>query len=327
MAGTGLGNALRWLKDALSTKELVVGMSHYVVKDSWIKATDGRLVAAHPCEDLGNFLVPGNEFEKLVNRMGEDITITTPEAGLIELKVKRTRARIKTLDTDVWQHPEIANSEWTPVPKGLIEAFAKLRPFISENANHAWAMGVIIHDEWCYATNNVAVAGVQTPQVGNISVIVPLWAIDFVIARPEGIAEWHWAPDHLAFRWSNGAWLRSVLIDAPIPMQVVDLVQRAMYETPEVLITPEFREAYNGIASIAEGSVEISATSIRSTYKLAQVMEEFETPELGDKNTIWGAKYLAPVIACAEWWSPHMGPQPVPFIGDGIMGYVVGRVS
>jgi DNA polymerase III sliding clamp (beta) subunit (PCNA family) len=316
---------IRWIKDAVSAKKLILEMSYYKVDGGRVRATDGRIVACHPYSGKEEFLVPGADFERLIGRLGDGVKIEVDDArGEVVLKSGRSRGTIKTKSLDDWDYPGIDEEDWKPIPRGMIDALRKLTPFVSENANHIWAMGIALENGWAFATNNVALAGVQCPGLGEIHAILPIWAVDFIVDREKGLKQWCHTPNYLAFRWDNGAWMRSSLIDSDFPEQVSDMVKRAIQEDPYVEITDEFKEAFFRVADLAETSVKVTGEEISASFGNSIITESVATEELGGMETYWGAKYLLPVVKMATYWDPQMWPKPAPFQGDGIIGYVVG---
>src|SRR5580765_7017700 len=173
---------LKWLNEALDSKDLVIGMTYYRVAGGMIKATNGRITAAHPWEYEGEFLVAGKEFEKVLERMPEVPSIEVEEMQ-IKMRSGRYHGTIQTLPLSEWDYPGVDDAQWQRIPESLIDALKELRPFVSDNAKQQWALCVALQDGWAYATNNIALACVQCPDIKSIMALLPVWAIDFVLKR------------------------------------------------------------------------------------------------------------------------------------------------
>jgi hypothetical protein len=317
---------ITWLKDALTTKKLVEEMAYYRAADGFLKATDGRIIAGHPCDPKLSFLAPGQEFERAVNKFGDDLTLVQGD-GEITLRSGKTKASIKTLPADRWDYPGIDEEEWMPVPKSLVANLRRLYPFVSDNATHIWATGITLERGWAFATNNIALCGIRMPQLGPITAIVPLWAIEFLMNREVGLISWCWTENYVAFQWANGAWMRSTLMDSYFPEQVSNMVMKAMNENPDVEIDDEFRSAFAQIAGVADSAIVIASDFMMAEFGKGTMTVEHGIVELGEAQTIWAAKFLAPVIAESLYWDPTRWPKPAPFMGDGLCGYVMGRTK
>jgi hypothetical protein len=192
-------------------------------------------------------------------------------------------------------------------------------------------MAVALEHGWAYATNNIAIGGAKCSGLKDIQAMLPSWAIDFVLSRQEGLSEWAWSDHYVAFRWKNGAWMRSSLTVGTFPEKAAALVHDAFDIKPTQHISEEFRKAFRQIAELAtekngSDTVTIYKDRLESKFGKAIVVDgvDCEVPEGGDKS-IWGARFLLPAMEVADAWSPALWPAPSPFRGPLIAGYVVGR--
>lgn len=314
-----------WITDALSSKNIAREMTHYRVEGGEIRATDGRLTAGHPFSHPGPFLVPGSEFEKLVRRMPDDCTVTV-NADNIVLRSGRSSGTIKTLPVEQWGYPGIDEDGWQDAPEGLIAVLKKMRPFVASDATKAWALGVALEYGYAYATNNIAVAGARIDSIGDIRAILPVWAVDFIIDREEGLTDWQWTESYVAFRWASGAWMRAQLINERFPEQASALVRSLENYVPPQVITDEFRAAFNKAVDLCEGAIHISNTHIGGTFGQANFQDGVEVDTLEEgMHTIWASKYLKPVIAEATHWEPSSWPGKANFRGEHLFGIILGR--
>lgn len=317
-------DALRWIKGALTSKDVDAARIMYKLSQSEIRAANGRLIAGHPCETGADFLVPGVEFEKILDRLPGDITIKPVENG-VRLRSGVFSGTINTLLLDKWSYPDVDGAVWHDVPAGLLNVLDTLRPFISDNATQRWATCVALEHGWAYATNNIAVVGCPLPGA-NMMALLPVWAVDFVLARRNGLRQWAWAENYVAFRWENEAWMRSSLVVGQFPERAAGMIREALSVKTSTMITDKFRQAFIQVAEMAEDTVLLYKDRIVSRYKQAEVCAEVACSVPGDAEcSIWGAEYLLPAIKVADSWSPEQWPKPAPFKGKMICGYVIGR--
>lgn len=319
--------ATSWVGDALSTKDIVQSMTYYRIEAGEVCATNGRLVAGHPLDIDGSYLVPGRELEKLLGRMDAEPTIEPAGDGAILIKAGRLRGTVTTLPLDQWDYPGVDDADWTKLPDGLLPAMAALRPFVSDNATQAWAMGMAILGGWAYATNNVVLAGVPLPKLKKLEGIVPVWAIDFVLSRMDGLREWAWADDYIAFRWESGAWMRAALLAGKFHARAAELVDQAAGAKPTQTISADFRAAVERLADLSdEGGMAIYSDRIETSSGRARVEFDVECEVPKDhEHSLWSAQFLAPVVRIATHWQPASWPQPAAFKGEHIVGYIAGR--
>lgn len=317
--------ALKWIGDAISKRDLIAGKSYYKVADNEIRATDGQLIAGHPWPSDVAFVVPGEEFEEIFARMKGDPKIKISADG-ISIRSGLFHGSIKTLSLDQWSYPDVSDAEWKPLPSQLLPVLKALRPFVSDNAMQKWATCVALENDWAYATNNVAIAGSPCPGIGAVMALLPMWAIDFVLTRTEGLINWAWNSNYVAFQWENGAWMRAQLIIGQFPESAAEMIRNVVDEKTTQEVTPEFRQACASVAELADDTVIIYADRIVARFKQAEVAADIKCELPPEKEcTIWGASFLLPVMIAADSWSPNRWPLRTPFKGKIVSGYIVGR--
>lgn len=324
---TGGMATIRWVSEALAAKDIGPAMTHYRVGGGTIRASNGRLTAAYPWPDDAEFLVSGVEFEKVLARMeGDEPTIAyDAEAQNVLVRSGRFSATIGTLPAADWAYPGVEDAEWRATPEGLLAILRSLRAFVPDNPAQAWQGCVALESGNLYATNNIALAGMSC-DVGDVQALLPSYAIDFLLRREEGLEEWAWTDNYVAFRWSSGAWVRSQLVIGRFPERAASLVREAYESQPTQEITNDFREAFSHVSALAEDTIRIYGDRMEAKFKKSVVVAPCECEVPGDADaSIWGAAYLAPVVSQATRWSPGLWPKPAPFRGDSVAGFIVGR--
>lgn len=316
---------IKWINEALAVKEIGPAMTHYRMQNNTICATNGNITASHPWPYEGEFLVSGAEFEKILGRMEDEPTLAYAD-GKVTIKQGRFRGTIHTLPLTDWNYPDVSNAVWQSIPPTLLPVLKSLRAFIADNPAQAWAGCVALEHDNCYATNNIALAGMACPGLGAVEAMLPSWAVDFVLKRTEGLESWAWTDNYVAFRWSNGAWMRSQLVIGKFPERAAALVRESYDETPSQEITDKFRAAFKDVADLAEDTIQIYADRLESRYKKSVLEADVvcEVPEASECS-VWGAKFLIPVISQATHWNPKAWPDKASFKGPNVSGFVVGR--
>lgn len=317
---------LEWLDDAIETKDIREAQTHYLVKNKTIYATNGRLTAGYPSKIDGEFLAPGAELSAILKRLPDEPTLKVVD-GKLTLRSGRFSGTLDLLPPEEWRFPVLEDTvEWKKFPSELIPILRDLRPFISDNAIHRWSLGIAIDKGWCYATNNVILAGAPSTAVKSVEALVPAWVVDFILARTEGLTHWAYTSNYMAFKWKNGAWMRSTLIDDKFPERAGEMIRNAPRGSQKV--SADYKAAVERITALSDDKVSIFGNKIEGRTERSQVEETIKsaTPEHADAS-IWGSKYIGPVIAVATHWEPKLWPAPVPFTGERIRGYIAGRTA
>jgi len=172
----------------------------------------------------------------------------------------------------------------------------------------------------------MTIAGAACAGLGDAAALVPAWCVDFVLGRLEGLVEWTRDDHFIAFRWANGAWVRSQLIVGQFPEKAAAMVKAAWGVKPTQTVGSEFKEALERVAELAEDTVAVYADRLEARFDKAVVEDGVvcEVPTEADCS-IWGARFLLPALQAAAAWQPSVWPKPAPWRGPLVAGYVVGR--
>jgi hypothetical protein len=312
--------AIDRIKSILATKDFGTHLNHYLFEPGLVLASDGRMVAAVPTDSEFSCLVPGPELEAVLNRFSDSLTIEHVD-GTLKIKCGRLHGAIQTLPTDQVEFFRPAHP-WIAPPKGLKTALKQARPFIAETAVQAWALCACLHTGGVDATNNMSIIRVACAElVPEQAVLLPSWAIDFVLRVDEDLTGVIWDPNYAAFRWESGLWFRTQLVQGQFPTQI-----EALLSSPERATTPvekDWRKEYQAVAELSENTITINPDSIIGGHGKASVRADIATPL--PASVIFNPKFLSPVLAAADYWAPEVYPAPVPFRGDGFGGVVMGR--
>lgn len=312
--------AINKVKAAIAPKDIASHLSHYLVKDGFIHASDNRLVAAAPFPLVGEFLVPGGDFEAVADRFSEKTKLEVTPTTVI-FRDGKMKATLKTLpiDTVNYQKPE---GEQQKIPKDFLQALARIRPFISDNAVHFWALAVCLEKDFIYATNNIVVAAAECKGLNGGGKLLPSWAVDYLLSRNEELEAIISDKVSMTFLWWDGSWMKTQLVDSEFPKGAENLIEKMA--KPTFRLTPEWKLIYGTISEMTDALIEIFKDKIVGVTEHGEIEVEVSSaaPEGASK---WHKKFLDPVIAAAEFWQPDVWPKPSPFIGPGIRGLIVGR--
>lgn len=325
---TTIQDVLKWVKDARSSKGISGVATAYLVKQGMIYASDGRLSVGHPYPGKETFLVPGDEFEALIGRLPSDPTIKVmPDQ--IEVKAGRLRGGIRTLNVDDWGYPTPAAKSWKKLPKGMWDDLHHLRPFISDNATQPWAMCIGVRDGRLYATNNVTIASIEFPAAKGIDTLLPVWAIDFLMQRSEGLSDWILEQNYMAFRWEDGAWMRTQLVEGSMPASIKGLID-GIGKRPGFELKSDWVEAFDRVAALSPEEVLLYPDKIAGGRDALEVEEAAKTPTAkGTPYSKWSTAFLQKVVAASQYWQPDAYPKPAAFQGEAVnsplRGLIIGR--
>jgi hypothetical protein len=75
-------------------------------------------------------------------------------------------------------------------------------------------------------------------------------------------------------------------------------------------------------------AVYVYKDHVKGSTKRSMITEQVKSDVPDDKEySLWEAQTLGLVIGVARAWSPALWPKPVPFHGERVKGYILGRVA
>lgn len=319
--------SIKKVKPALASQNIVQEFTHFLVKDSFVYAQDGRITAAAPLsEDLGYFLVPAQELERTLltfeSAGAKKITIKATDKNLM-LSTEKHKSRIKIADPALFKiRSETAGHKHT-VTQAFKSALRIVHPFLSKNATQLWAMGAYIQGDKIYATNNVCLISADIEPFG-FSGMLPLWAIDFILMRNENLVSLQGDENSLRVEWEDGSWMRSQLIQGEFPEQGITMLN-TLTDANNVL-TDEWKRAFRECASFCEEEIVLYADKIIGKRDTVEFESLAVTPVTDEQQlSAWHPKFLSSVVDIAEKFDPQNYPRPCTFSGKGFRGIIVGR--
>jgi hypothetical protein len=309
------------IKGARASKDMGAFMSHYLLDAGEMVTTDGKISAGCPSPYNVSALVPGPELEALVSRLDGPVTVKGDDKN-IKLRAGPMHGTIQTLpvDTVLFLRP---GGEWSDPPPGLVPALRRVRSFIADQAVHQWGLCACLRDGCVMATNNISLVraecdGLRAPK----DVLVPSWAVDFILSARGRLTGIDLNENNACFRWYDGLWLRTQLVVGDFPPNAAKLLEEDAPTT--VAIPKEWKRAYVAVAGISENIISVKPDRIVGGAGKSVVEHETPMPGLG-QDVHFNPKFLDNVIAVAESWEPARYPAPIPFRAPGMYGLVLGR--
>jgi hypothetical protein len=235
---------------------------------------------------------------------------------------------IKTIDPTTYNQNEPPEGDWLLPPTNLLDALKLVRPFISDNAIHSWALAACLNNDHMIATTNVSIIKVNCPFLGGSGNLLPHWAIDYVLSRKDDTPTgFQFTDNYAAFMWDDGSWMKAQLVNGEFPPAIDKLFEQ--YKEPTWELTDEWRDAYESISELAEGHIELHATKLVGQQEKTTTEHVIPTTPLPDgvEYTKWQPVFLDAVVHVATHWQPDAYPNPAAFSAPdkGVLGFIMGR--
>lgn len=312
------------IKSALSRQGIVKHLGYYLVKGGYIHASDGRMIAATPFASDAEFLVPGPEFEAVLDRMPEPILSDVLSDSII-IKSGRLRGSIKTLPIGFVEYTP-PDPTWEIPPATFLDALKLAAKFISDNATQPFALAAALCDGAILATNNVVLVSCICPGLKGASHLLPCWAVQLLLAHPSPLTGLQLTENAASFLWEDRSWLQTKLIDAKFPDVAASMLAELIPATHEIQLP--WRLAFETLEPVCGTNVlEVSVDNLRGTLNEATLDCAVESMlPAGAEKTYWDTRYLGPMLELATHWQMDAWPRPASFHGPGIKGVIMGRL-
>lgn len=216
---------LKRVRGAVSDRPTVLALTHFFFSDGRIQGNNARFAIDAPLEFAATGLcVPAGAFITAIDACGDNEPTLTFSEGSLALRAGRLRIKLPTLDSA--QYPRMVPDAIAFAPEyPLLPVLRALAPFIAEDANQVWPMGVWLSDNGhAYATNNVLLLRYPCDFMSNTghSINLPGAAVEELVRIGEEPMSFGVSENSVTFHYDDGSWLRSTLVDKAWPVETLD---------------------------------------------------------------------------------------------------------
>lgn len=241
-------DALRFVQGAVHKNGITPELEHFRIKDGRIVGFNGYMALCAPIALSFDVTPKATTFHKALQACGDSITIDRTAAGRLKIRSGDFTAFVPCLDTDAYDaQPE---GETYPAPAGMAETFARMLPFVGDDASRPWAMGLALGGGCYTATNNVILLqvwdGHQLPAFN-----CPRFAVAEIARLKENPVSVQLCDHSVTFHFSGGRWLRSQLLAQEWPTEKMNSILERPF-TPQPL-PAEFFDAVERLRPFIEG--------------------------------------------------------------------------
>lgn len=212
---------LKFVQGAIKKNSLTPELEHYQIKNGRVTGFNGYMALSAPVPLDLEAKPKADMFYKALSACGEAVSLRITPAGRLHITSGGFKAFIPCIDKEVFEAaPQGARYV---CPAGLITAFKKLLPLVSEDASRPWAMGLLVDRGTYTATNNVVIIqvwdGHQLPTFN-----CPRFAVAEVCRIGEAPIEVQIDSNSVTFHYEDGRWLRTQLLSQEWPADKMNSV-------------------------------------------------------------------------------------------------------
>jgi DNA polymerase III sliding clamp (beta) subunit (PCNA family) len=207
---------LKFVMGALSKKELVPAMTHFVIEGGRVRSYNGMVALSSPIPFDIDCKPKGETLYRAIAECEEAVTLYMTPGGKLGVKSGKFRCLVPCIEESAL-HPQPEGDPYHVDGELLLKAFKALEPIIGDDASRPWQMGILLKGESAYATCNVVLAqywlGVTVPHVVNI----PGMAIRELIRIGEPPVSLQCSDKSFTFHFEDGRWIRTQLLSTEWP--------------------------------------------------------------------------------------------------------------
>jgi len=309
----------------LATSSAIQWMTHYLVKDGFVYATDSRLMARSPVNVPFTFMAPAKELERAIR---EDSTFTLDNEQTLLIKTGRTKIKMSVILDDA-QYPGVngfpGQQDGMEVDAEFIRILLKALKYISKDAapNRLWAMGASVEGDKITATDLKIMAQFKLPSPAPLSMLFPQWLLEFLstcatmpnrmVAPPVA----NGTTPFIYLLWNDGTAVRGQTLAAEYSQQAFTMLNGMT--DPEWEITADWRAAFSEIVSVIQGDLIIGPNRMVITNPTSTAEIEIETPIATDRK--WTSEEVSQVLTEAT----HINFDHMPSLGQASWRGLTGR--
>jgi len=315
---------LRFVMGAVSKKDIVQSMQHFVIKDGMIRAYNGRVALGAPINFDIDCQPHAVDLVKAISLCSEQgvVTISMTPAGKLKVQNNDARWFVECVTDDV-PHP-LPEGDVLPISgKEIREAFSVLERFIGTDASRPWTNGILLHDKSAYATNNITICQYWLGTPVPFTVNIPGEAIKEILRVKDDPTHIQLTDNSITFHYEGGKWIRSGLWDASAISQVASVMDSVVGNP--VVTNPELFKALASVGPFVGKLKEIYFIDgeVATDYE-DNIGARFKLEGLPEK-----ACFLLTQLQDLEDVATHVDfhsyPKPCLFYGNNLRGAIIGR--
>jgi hypothetical protein len=311
--------AVELVAKAAAERDIVPILRFVCVQDGRAQAGDSRVCVDVPLAEasLQGLCI---EADKLLHGM-------RAAKGKPVLRTKEGRLEIRRPSggwTDAKTREPLEYS-LVPPPAGAalgrvaMEPLKRIKGFISENAIHAWSVGVLLREGYAYATNGISFVARTPVEYTGPDVCLPVYCLDKILSLPFSGYDAVDGGDRGLYLVNGDVWVRTTAITLPWP-DIAKMFADFPAELP-ALPAAQLKEALEVVVPSIADTKDMRVT-IRDGVLVVQADEAGEPVAL--PNGAWRAEILELLVRHATHADLSLWPRMCPWQGSGMQGFAMG---
>lgn len=318
---------LKFVRGAVSNKDLVPVLTHFRINGGRLQGQNGRVTLDAPCPHLDwlDVVVPADKFLRAVDACEGEPKIKVGEDRLT-LSRGKFRATLGVLPPE--DYPAVL-PDLDAVPgcwrsgKGLVDLLSRALPFISTDASRPWSCSLLMTADTAFATNNVVLACFDFDW-GCDDLVLPAFCVDEILRIGLDPVRISWDSQRFLATYPDGSWLSSMLIGGEWPNSLRQLHDVCKEEEEWLPLTRDLGVALTKLKPFFPDAkmpvVVVSEEGVATLDGASSALVGLE----GLPRSSFRYESLSLVASVAQSWNPARYPNPVTWRGVGVVGMLSG---
>lgn len=312
--------ALKFVQGSVAKKELVEGLTHFLIRDGQVQGFNGVIALGSPIELDIDCKPKADQMIKAISNCDDTVQLTLMANGKLSIKSGGFRVAIPCIDIET-PHASPEGEVYELDGARFIQGIKSVAPFVGSDASRPWACGVLISNGSLFATNNVTIAEYWFGNQFPVDCVIPAVAIKELLRIKANPTHIQVSENNVTFHYPEGRWLRTQLIDAEWP----NIRNILNVESAPHAIDPALFEGLQKIKPFAEDRPRVY---IECGVARTHLDETEGASFLLHDSTITGVynidvlMLLKDVVKSADF---SLYPKPCTFFGDNLRGVLIGE--
>lgn len=312
--------ALKFVQGAVAKKDFIPALTHFLIKDGFIKGFNGSLSLSSPI-DLDMEATPrAIPFVKAIETCKDTVAMSKTATGRLSIKSGKFKAFVECLEDGVFPDAQ-PEGEYIELTEGFIPALRSMTPFIGQDASRPWATGILFRGGSAFATNNIIIAEQWLGYNFPVEVNIPASTIKELLRIKQEPIAIQMGDNSITFHFKGDRWMRSQVYDSAWP-DVASILNR---ENSQLPFPAGFFEALEDLAPFVEKEGDriyfldgAMTTNLDETQGAAVEVDGLVGGSCFQHKQLMNLRDKAKSIDFS------MYPQPCIFYGDNFRGAMVG---
>ena len=313
-------DALKFVSGAIKKNGISPELEHFRINEGRVVGFNGYMALSAPIDLPIDAMPRADMFHKALQACTDNVAIDRTPNGRLRIRSGGLTVHVPCIEKVVFD--AAPDGEMFDAPAGLRETFARMLPFIGDDASRPWAMGLAIGGQTYTATNNVILLqvwdGHPLPTFN-----CPRFAVAEVARIKDSPIKIQVAKASVTFHYEDGRWLRTQLLTDEWPTELMNKI----FDRPSVQerLPEGFFEAVDILAPFAADASSPIYLSPRGLSTGDPEIDEGAVKHLsGLADAAFKLKALQLLRDEVTTVDLNLHPAPCLFFGPNSRGAIVG---